>query len=102
MNEFALIVEFEIGTEDVDKFLPLIEENARLSVEREPGCKQFDVLQVQDAPGRVMLYEIYDDAAAFQAHIKMPHVAAFFEKAKPLIVKQSNQRLMRCAGSLKR
>jgi quinol monooxygenase YgiN len=102
MNEFALIVEFEIKAEDIDKFLPLIEENARLSVEREPGCKQFDVLEVQDSPGRVMLYEIYDDAAAFQAHIKMPHVAAFFEKAKPLIVKQSNQRLTRRAGSLKR
>jgi (4S)-4-hydroxy-5-phosphonooxypentane-2,3-dione isomerase len=102
MNEFALIVEFEIKAEEVDKFLPLIEENARLPVEREPGCKQFDVLEAQDSPDRVMLYEIYDAAAAFQAHIKMPHVATFFEKAKPLIVQQSNQRLTRRAESLKR
>jgi quinol monooxygenase YgiN len=44
MNEFALIVEFEIKAEEIDKFLPLIEENARLSVERELGCKQLTAL----------------------------------------------------------
>lgn len=93
MAQLGLIVDFEIKPDAVDRFMPLINENARRSVADEPGCRQFDVLQVKDQPNRIMLYEVYDDDAAFAAHMKMPHVAAFFAAAKELIVKQSAHRL---------
>ena len=32
---------------------------------------------VERAAGRVLLYEVYDDEAAFEAHLKTPHLAAF-------------------------
>ena len=34
----------------------------------EPGCRRFDVVEPQGEPDRVLLYEIYDDEAAFDAH----------------------------------
>ncbi|HCI20551.1 MAG TPA: antibiotic biosynthesis monooxygenase, partial [Alphaproteobacteria bacterium] len=30
-----------------------------------------------DHPGHVFLYEVYDDRAAFDAHLSMPHFKSF-------------------------
>ena len=38
----------------------------------EPGCRTFDVNQSVDDPRQVLLYERYDDEAAFQAHATRP------------------------------
>ena len=97
MGNFVLVVEFELKPENVERFHTLIVENARASVANEPGCRQFDVMRPQDAPNRIVLYEVYDDLAAFEAHIKMPHVAAFFGEAKPMIVEQKARRFDRLA-----
>src|SRR5262245_46192981 len=101
MAQFGLVVDFEIKPGAIDRFIPLINENDRRSVADEPGCRQCDVLQVKDHPNRFMLYEIYDDDAAFAAHIKMPHVAEFFAAAKELIVKQTAWRLERALAAAK-
>jgi quinol monooxygenase YgiN len=46
--------------------------NATATREREPGCRQFDVCTSAD-DGLVFLYEVYDDRAAFDAHLAAPH-----------------------------
>ena len=46
-------------------------------VRREPGCVTFAAYEARDTPGRFYLYEIYTDAAAFEAHLKTDHVHAF-------------------------
>jgi quinol monooxygenase YgiN len=46
-------------------------------VRREPGCVTFTAYEARDTPGRFYLYEIYTDAAAFDAHLKTDHVRAF-------------------------
>jgi len=101
MANFVLIVEFELKPEDAGRFHGLIAENARASVANEPGCLQFDVVRPQDSPNRLFLYEVYADQAAFDAHIKMPHVAAFFAQAKPMIVSQKATRLDRLTAAAK-
>ena len=99
LGNFVLIVEIEIREECAEEFFRVIGENARLSVTTEPGCRQFDVLRQLDDPSRVMLYEVYDDLAAFQAHTRMPHVLAFHEAAKPLIISQKKGRRMECMAA---
>lgn len=101
MGNFVLTVEFELRPADLERFQVLISENARLSVANEPGCRQFDVVRPEGADNRIVLYEVYDDLAAFQAHTKMPHVAAFFSAARPLIVNQKSQRFERVAAAAK-
>jgi quinol monooxygenase YgiN len=101
MANFTLIVEFEVQAETVDRFLELIAENARASVANEPGCLQFDVVRMQDSPTRLFLYEVYADHAAFEAHAKMPHVAAFFAQAKPMIASQKATRCDRLTAARK-
>ena len=47
---YVVTVDFHIKTARIESFLPLILENARLSRERETGCRQFDVCISEDDP----------------------------------------------------
>ena len=69
----ALVVEFRIAREHVDAFDAEIDANARASRETEPGCRQFDVCRDPADPTLFFLYELYDDEAAIEAHLRTPH-----------------------------
>jgi quinol monooxygenase YgiN len=85
MSGYVASVEFEIRPEAFDDFRPLMLENARASVREEPGCRQFDVCVPEDGAPRVVLYEVYDDEAAFKAHLASPHFRRFAETTKDMI-----------------
>ncbi|MEZ5638460.1 MAG: putative quinol monooxygenase [Burkholderiaceae bacterium] len=72
----ALIVEFRIKPEHVAAFDAAITENARASREDEPGCRQFDVCRDPDDERLFFLYELYDDQAAIDAHMRSAHFQA--------------------------
>jgi autoinducer 2-degrading protein len=69
----ALVVEFRIQPQFVHDFAAAIEDNARASRETEPGCRQFDVCRDPADSTLFFLYELYDDEAAIQAHLKSAH-----------------------------
>ncbi|MFY0596452.1 MAG: antibiotic biosynthesis monooxygenase [Cognatishimia sp.] len=71
---FAVLVTFQIKTECVDAFLPLMKDNAVTSLQKEPGCHVFDICK--DGP-EVFLYELYEDRAAFDVHLDSDHFLAF-------------------------
>jgi quinol monooxygenase YgiN len=62
---FVIVAEFEVKPDKLEQFLELARTDAAHSVEREPGCRQLDVTLDREQPNRVLLYEIYDDEAAF-------------------------------------
>ena len=66
-GQFVIVAEFEVRPEGLERFLELAKVDAAQSVAKEPGCHQFDVT-VERAANRVLLYEVYDDEAAFEAH----------------------------------
>lgn len=74
---YVVTVDFTIDPAQWDVFMPLMLVNARRSREEEPGCRQFDVCTDDTRPGRVFLYELYDDAAAFDAHLAAAHFVSF-------------------------
>lgn len=82
---FAVVVTFQIKPGQMARFMPLIETNAAASVRDEPGCHRFDVATDPARPDEVFLYEIYDDAAAFDAHRQTPHYAVFDEAISELV-----------------
>ena len=101
MGNFVLVVEFEVKPGESERFLALIAENAKASVATEPGCLQFDVVRDEKDPHRITLYEVYRDAASFEAHGKTSHVEAFFAAAKPLIAAGKVTRFERVAANAK-
>jgi quinol monooxygenase YgiN len=40
---------------------------------QEPGCREYRVHREVDNPRSFLLYEVYDDAAAYQAHLESTH-----------------------------
>jgi (4S)-4-hydroxy-5-phosphonooxypentane-2,3-dione isomerase len=74
---YVVIVDFKIKPERLPQFMPLMLENARLSRETEPGCRQFDVCTDPANRESVFLYEVYDDRAAFDAHLASAHFKRF-------------------------
>jgi autoinducer 2-degrading protein len=54
------------------EFIQAVEKN-HLGTVREPGALRFDVLQAADDPTRFVLYEVYQDEAAFRAHQQTGH-----------------------------
>ena len=51
----------------------------------EPGCVSYRVLRQGDAPHVFQTVEEWSDPAAADAHMRMPHVAAAFAAATPLL-----------------
>jgi autoinducer 2-degrading protein len=100
MNGFVIIVDFRLKPGARRTFRGLIDENARASAQTEPGCRRFDVMEPKGQADRVTLYEIYDDRAAFEAHLKTPHFASFNRESEPLVAEKTvYEYALVCEGS---
>jgi len=77
MPRYVITVDFFLHAGTLEPFLRLIKENAQKSLSDEPGCDRFDVLIEKGSPDHIVLYEIYRDRAAFDAHVKSRHFAQF-------------------------
>ena len=73
----VVIAEFEVKPERFDEFVALAHKFSVECVESEPGCWQFDVVELITTAHGVLFYEAYDDVAAFEAHCRSPHLAVF-------------------------
>ena len=84
MSGFVVTVAFRIKPEHRAEFRLAMLENAKSSVEDEPGCSVFDVCEGKD--GDIFLYEVYDDEPAFKAHLATDHFKRFDSKVAPWVV----------------
>ena len=82
---YVVSVEFKLHPQHAANFQTAVVINARASVQDEPGCSQFDVCVAPDDASVIYLYEIYDDRAAFEAHLKTPHYAVFDTAVGPWV-----------------
>lgn len=89
MSGFVIMVDFRLKPGAGPAFRRLIDENARASAQTEPGCRRFDVMEPKGQADRIMLYEIYDDRTAFEAHLKTAHFASFNRDSEPLVAEKT-------------
>lgn len=92
---FVVVVEFEVRAEARERFLALVRDNAATSHRDEPGCRQFDVCLDPQSPTTVFLYELYDDRAAFDRHLTLPHFRAFDAATGSLVLSKRVRLLQR-------
>lgn len=92
---YVVTVGFDIQPARLAEFLPLMRENARASVENEPGCRQFDVCIDPARPASVFLYEVYDDRAAFEVHLASAHFRRFDAAVRDMVANKTVRRLQR-------
>ena len=84
---FVLVVKIQIKPENVDAFMKQLDANAK-AARTEPGCKQFEVLVDPNDRTKIMLYEVYNDEAAFETHQQTPHFKKYVAEAVPLLAER--------------
>jgi autoinducer 2-degrading protein len=87
---FVLVVNIKIKPENVERWMKMALENAR-EARKEPGCRQFEVLVDPKDKTQVLLFEIYDDDKAFEAHQATPHFKKYLAEAVPLLASRERQ-----------
>jgi len=95
MSSFIVVVDLEIGADALAGFLPLMRQNAAASLRDEPGCRQFDVCHDPNAPTAIFLYEVYDDEAAFAAHLASAHYLEFDAATRAMIRSKAVRKFVR-------
>lgn len=86
---YVVTVVFEISSGFEEAFRSAVKLQAENSLALEEACRRFDVCVDPARPDRVFLYEIYDDRAAFDAHLASDHFAAFDSKVADMIASKT-------------
>ncbi len=94
---YVIVVDFTIKREHLARFHTAMIENARLSRDTEPGCRQFDVCVDPEDATRYFLYELYDDEAAFKAHLETAHFREFDRATAEWVATKAARSLARAA-----
>ncbi len=89
----ALIVTIEIQPEHREAFMESMLDDARGSNNDEPGCLRFDVLQDNEDPNKIHLYEVYKDQAAVDAHRQAPHYTKWRETVQDWFAAETVRRV---------
>lgn len=87
---YVVVAEFRVRDGTAEDFAANMRRHAERS-RGEPGCRLFEVAQDHTDPNWFVLYERYDDEAAYIAHRATPHYKRFLEWAPPLLEKVDGQ-----------
>ena len=79
---YSIIVPIQIKPGYKDQFIEAMIGDAKGSIEKEPGCYRFEVIQDGNNSNRIWLVEVYKDEAAFKEHQDYPHYTKWVETVK--------------------
>jgi quinol monooxygenase YgiN len=80
-------VELDIVPAELDKFIAALKENGAAAV-KEPGCREFNITVSQKDPNHVLIFEVYDSAAALDAHRATDHFKKYAATTKDMVAKR--------------
>jgi len=89
---FVVVVEFTLHPGHSEAFRERVRKQARDSLELEADCEVFDVCIDPERDDFILLYEVYRDEAAFEAHLASAHFEDFNATVTPWI---SDRKLVR-------
>jgi len=84
-------VTFSVAEAHAADFLDLVRQQAKNSLTSETDGQHFDVCMDPKQPGRVFLYEVYENRDAFDLHPATAHFQAFDAKAAPLCCRKPSR-----------
>lgn len=75
MAKLAISGTIDIAPGSLDTFLPLLMAHRARCLATEPGTQTFEVIVPNDDKTKLLLFEVYDDRAAFDVHWNGPSLA---------------------------
>jgi quinol monooxygenase YgiN len=91
MEKVALVVKIEYKPEGQASFLKALSEHKQRCLATEPGTLQFEILDPVSSTNAVLLFELYENSQALDAHNAGSSLAVFKEQAGPSITNISVQ-----------
>jgi quinol monooxygenase YgiN len=82
---YVVIVEFTLNPGCAPAFRERVQQQARDSLELEADCEVFDVCVDPERDDFILLYEVYKDEGAFEAHLASAHFADFDATVTPWV-----------------
>jgi quinol monooxygenase YgiN len=93
-------VEYDVVPGQIDNFLAALKENAVASV-KEPGCRELNIAVSQKDPNHVFIFEVYNDAAAADAHTTTDHFKKYKAATAGLTTKREAKSYSSVAMNMK-
>jgi (4S)-4-hydroxy-5-phosphonooxypentane-2,3-dione isomerase len=93
MPKFANVVTIEVAPGRRDQVVTLLAAH-KARLKSEPGTLQFEVLLPKDDDTKVLSFEMYRDAAAFEVHLKGTSLAQLLKDTAGMVMKLHG---VRCA-----
>ncbi len=87
MKRLAVVTTIDIAEGRMDEVVPLLLAHRERCLKDESGTLRFDVLRPKQAENKVMVYEEYQDDAAFQVHLNGDSLARVRSEAADMIAK---------------
>ena len=81
-----MVVTLHVQPDRMDEYLPLLYQHRARCLQDEPGTLQIDVLRPVDDPAKVMIYVVYRDGEACDAHRDGPSRARHYQEAAGILV----------------
>jgi (4S)-4-hydroxy-5-phosphonooxypentane-2,3-dione isomerase len=81
----VVIVRLRAKQPEAAALLARLRQQSRDSLELESQCRRFDVCLDPNDRDRICLYEIYDNQAAFEAHLRTSHFRSFDDDTRDWI-----------------
>jgi autoinducer 2-degrading protein len=97
---FVNAVDLDIVPAERDAFLAAIKENGAASV-KEPGCKRFDIINLNSDPNHIFLYEVYDSEAALKSHRETDHFKKYQATTAKMVAKREARQMTVVAPNAK-
>ncbi len=89
MNEPVIFEkEMAISHRDFMRFLARALAHRENVLKNEPGCQRFDILVPREGGDTVLLYEVYADEEAVEAHMTTSYMQEYLSDTGPMITKR--------------
>ena len=89
-GEFYVIAEIVSKPDAADALRALLVPFAAKS-RKEPGCREYTLMEVESEPGRFLTFERWTGRPALEVHMKTPDIAALVPKLGALLAKPFTQ-----------
>jgi (4S)-4-hydroxy-5-phosphonooxypentane-2,3-dione isomerase len=76
---YHIAVRFDVPDDRRQEFIAAALDDGRQALATEPGTRRYELISDEDNLNRFYLYEVYEDAEAFTAHLAGAPAKRFFE-----------------------
>jgi (4S)-4-hydroxy-5-phosphonooxypentane-2,3-dione isomerase len=89
---FVNQIDLDVVPAQFDQFLSAAKANAAAAVQ-DPGVREFNIAVSQTDPHHLLFFEVYDNAAAHEAHVATDHFKAYQAATKDMVSKRTVSQL---------